>query len=339
MARYADFSWKNNSLSGMTGFSGSTVLSQAYTIFRTVEERQKPDKDREPSFQERNLPYIKQSIQLAERGYDLPTDRAFFKHQLKKMLNLAEVRSPAAFQALLAKKSEVAIDEYVDGLYNKTVLSSPEKRLELLALKPAELAKLQDPMIALAAELEKELKGLREEGKAFGQERAELKKVYEKALLEKSQGKFAPDANGTIRFTYGPVAGYSPRDAVRYLPVTTLKGVMEKTTGEPPFRVPDKLKALYQARDFGRYRDARLDDVACCFLNTTNVTGGNSGSPTLNARGEQVGIIFDMTYESVIGDYIIIPELQRSISVDIRYVLFVTEKFSGAGHIIKELGF
>jgi len=339
MARYADFTWKNNSLSGMTGFSGSTLLSQAYTIFRTVEEGQKLDKDREPSFQERNLPYIKQSIQLAERGYDLPTDRAFFKHQLKKMLNLSEVQVPAAFTALLAKKSEGAIDEYVDGLYNKTVLTSPEKRLELLALKAAELGKLQDPLISLAAELEKELKGLREEGKAFGQERAELKKIYEKALLEKSQGKFAPDANGTIRFTYGPIAAYSPRDAVRYLPIPTLKGVMEKTTGESPFRVPDKLRALYQARDFGRYRDARLDDVACCFLNTTNVTGGNSGSPTLNARGEQVGIIFDMTYESVIGDYVIIPELQRSISVDIRYVLFVTEKFSGAGHIIKELGF
>ena len=339
MVKYADFTWKNNSLSGITGFSGPTLLSQAYTIFRTVEERQKPDKDREPSLQERNLPYIKQSIQLTERGYDLPTDRAFFKHQLKKMLSLSEVQVPAAFKAPLAEKSAAAIDAYVDGLYNKTILSSPEKRLELIALNPAELANLQDPLISLAAELEKELKGLREEGKAFGQERAELKKVYERALLEKSQGKFAPDANGTIRFTYGPVAGYSPRDAVHYLPATTLKGVMEKATGEPPFRVPDKLKALYQARDFGRYRDARLDDVVCCFLNTTNVTGGNSGSATLNARGEQVGIIFDMTYESVIGDYVIIPELQRSISVDIRYVLFVTEKFSGAGHIIKELGF
>jgi len=339
MPRYADFTWRNNSLSGLTGFSGSTILSQAYTIFRTAEERQKPDKDREPSFQERNLPYIKQSIQLAERGYDLPTDRAFFKHQLKKMLNLPEVQVPAAFKALLSKKSEGAIDEYVDGLYDKTILSSPDKRLELLSLNPAELVKLQDPMILLAADLDKEAKGLREEGKAFGQERAELKKVFEKALLEKNQGKFAPDANGTIRFTYGPVAGYSPRDAVRYFPVTTLQGVMEKSTGDPPFRVPDKLKALHQARDFGRYKDARLDDVACCFLNTTNVTGGNSGSPTLNARGEQVGIIFDMTYESVIGDYVIIPELQRSISVDIRYVLFVTEKFSGAAHIIKELGF
>ena len=339
MDRFAGFTWKNNSLSGLTGFTGSTLLSQADTIFRVVEERQKPDQDREPSFQERNFPYIKQSIQLAERGYDLPTDRAFLKHQLKRMLDLAEDQVPAALKTLLAAKSEKSIDEYVDGLYNTTILSNPEKRLELLSLKPAELATLQDPLIDLAAALEKELKGLREEGKAIGQERAGLKKVYERALLEKSQGRLAPDANGTIRFTYGPVTGYTPRDAVLYLPFTTLTGVLEKSAPEPPFRVPDKLKALFQARDFGRYKDARLDNVACCFLNTTNVTGGNSGSPTLNAKGEIVGIIFDMTYESVIGDYIIIPELQRSISVDIRYVLFVTEKFSGAGDIIKELGF
>lgn len=133
MARYAVFAWKNNSMSGMTGFSGSTLLSQAYTIFRTVEERQKPDQDREPSFQERNLTYIKQGVQLAERGYDLPTDRAFLKNQLKKMLGLPEAQLPAAFKTLLAEKSDGAVDEYVDALYNKTLLSSPDKRLELLS--------------------------------------------------------------------------------------------------------------------------------------------------------------------------------------------------------------
>ncbi len=338
MKRYAAFYWKNDLIGGATGFTGSTILSQAYTIYRTAEERQKPDKDREPSYQDRNFPYIKQSIQLAERGYDLPTDRAFFKHQLKKMLGLPEEQVPAAFKDLLTRKSEAAIDAYADDLYDRTILGDPEKRLELLGLAPAELAKLQDPMISLAAALEKELKSLREEGRAFGQERSELKKVYEKALLSMKEGRLAPDANSTIRFTYGPVEGYSPRDAVEYLPLTTLSGVIEKETGEFPFRVPEKIKTLHRERDFGRYMDKRLNDVACCFLNTTNVTGGNSGSPTLNARGEQVGIIFDMTYESVIGDYYVVPELQRSISVDIRYVLFVTEKFSGAGQIIKELG-
>lgn len=121
--------------------------------------------------------------------------------------------------------------------------------------------------------------------------------------------------------------------------MTTLKGVIEKDTGEFPFAVPAKVKDLWKARDFGRYADKNLGDIVACFLNTTNVTGVNSGSPTFNAKGEQIGIIFDTTYESVVGDYFIIPELQRSISVDIRYVLWVTEKFSGATHIIKEMGF
>lgn len=339
MATFAAHTGKSESLSGIVGrSSGPTLLSQAYLIYRAVNEFQKPDDEREPRFQERNVRDIKQSIQLAERGYDLPTDRAFFKHQLKSFFSLPDAQVPQAFRSLVAQKSEKAVDNYVDELYDKTGLSDPQRRLDLIALKPADLAALKDPLLILASQLDQELGALREEGKALGQERAELKKIYEAALLERSDGKLPPDANGTIRFTCGGVKGYSPRDAVYYLPLTTLKGVMEKDTGEFPFRVPDKLKALYDARDFGRFRDGRLDDVACCFLNTTNVTGGNSGSPTLNANGEQVGIIFDMTYESVIGDYYIVPELQRSISVDLRYVLYVTEKFSGATHILKELG-
>jgi hypothetical protein len=124
---------------------------------------------------------------------------------------------------------------------------------------------------------------------------------------------------------------------VWYEPVTTLKGVIEKDTGKYPFNVPQKIKDLYREKEFGSYMDSKSQDVVTCFLNETNVTGGNSGSPTLNARGEQIGIIFDMTYESVTGDYYVIPELQRTISVDIRYVLFVTEKFMNAGHIINEI--
>ena len=186
--------------------------------------------------------------------------------------------------------------------------------------------------------MEQELKGLREESKGLGREGADLKMAYEAAILEMKKGTYPPDANGTIRFTYGPVMGYQPRDAVLYLPQTTIKGVVEKDTGAFPFKVPAKVKALWGAKDFGPYGDARLGDVPACFLNTTNVTGGNSGSPTLNAKGEQIGIIFDMTYESVIGDYYVIPELQRSISVDVRYVLWVTDKFSGATHIVREMG-
>ena len=337
VARADAFAAKNDALGGAA--SGSTLLTQATTIVRTVAELQKPDKDREPQFQDRNMPYVRQGIQLAERGYELATDRAFLKHNLRKMLTLPEAQVPAALKGVVKPGNEGGIDTFVDGLYAKTVLASPEKRLEMLTLKPAVLAALGDPLIGLAAELEKEMKIVREEGKTVGQERLDLRKVYEEALLERAQGRFAPDANGTIRFTYGPVEGYSPKDAVYYEPQTTLSGVIEKETGADPFIVPDKIKKLRAEKDFGPYRDARLKDVPACFLNTTNVTGGNSGSPTFNARGEQVGIIFDMTYESVIGDYFIIPELQRSISVDIRWVLFVTDKFAGASSIMRELGF
>jgi hypothetical protein len=340
MEKYSEYYWKNLLLSGLVSpYLGSTVLSQGYQVSRTVEERQKPDMEREPSYQERNLPYIKMRIQLAEKSYDLKTDRSFLKYRLKKLFDYPEDQLPSAFKGIIGKHSEKAVDDYVDRLFDKTSLADSKKRLELLGKKPADLMKLNDPILNLVAELEKEMKVLREERKALDQERLELKKVYVASLMKLKEGRIAPDANSTIRFTYGFVEGYYPKDAVYYLPQTALKGVIEKDTGEFPFHVPPKLKELYAKKDFGPYIDKKLKDIPACFLNTTNVTGGNSGSPTLNAKGEQVGIIFDMTYESVIGDYYIVPELQRTISVDIRYVLFITDKFSGAKHIIKELGF
>ncbi|MBM3297381.1 MAG: S46 family peptidase [Candidatus Aminicenantes bacterium] len=322
----------------VSGFTGSTVLAQAYQVVRAVGERQKPDLEREAAYQERNWPALRQSVSLAERGYDLATDRAFLKQQLKSLIKSGPGRRPSALESLPARGSEKEVEDFVDRMFDRTAVADPVKRLELLDKKPEDLRALDDPALDLAAGLEKDLSVLREEGKALGQELMELKRSYEAGLLAKKGGVFAPDANGTLRFTYGEVRGYAPRDAVWYLPRTTLRGVIEKDAGEEPFRVPEKIKVLQAAGDFGPYADPELGDVPACFLNVTNVTGGNSGSPTFNARGEQVGIIFDMTYESVTGDYLVIPELQRSISVDIRYVLFVTEKFSGGTRLLREMG-
>ncbi len=330
---------KNNLLNQLvSSYSGSALLSQAYTIYRTSEERQKPDMEREPGYQERDVPYIKERIQLAERGYDLKTDVAFLKFRLKGLVDYPWEHIPEAFKDLLSKPSDEAIEKYVDSLFDKTSLSDTDTRLYLIEMKPDELLNLNDPLLNLAAELEKEMRILREEDKALSQEELDLKKIYLDALIKQKEGRIAPDANSTIRFTYGFIKGYTPRDAVFYLPQTTLKGVIEKDTGMFPFRVPPKLKELHTSADFGHYADEKLEDIPVCFLNTTNVTGGNSGSPTLNAKGEQIGIIFDMTYESVTGDYYVIPEFQRTISVDIRFILFITEKFSGATHLIQELG-
>lgn len=336
-ARQKAFGARTELLNGVLG--GSVIMSQAYTIVRAVPEIQKPDKERELAYQERNLPMLKQRIQLAERGYVFATDRELLKWTLLRLkASHPDVAAWPAPLRGLAAGTDAEIAARVDAMYAKTVLGDPKKRVELLGLKPAALAAIDDPFLKLAADMEKELKVLREESKGFSREGADLKMAYEAAILEMKKGTYPPDANGTIRFTYGPVMGYTPRDAVWYLPQTTVKGVIEKDTGKEPFRVPAKIKDLWKARDFGPYEDARLKDVPACFLNTTNVTGGNSGSPTFNAKGEQIGIIFDMTYESVIGDYYIIPELQRSISVDIRWVLFVADKFSGAKNVVAEIG-
>jgi len=339
MKTYATHYQKNDLINKiLSSYYSSALLSQAYTIYRTSVERQKPDIQRESRYQNRNLPYIKLRLKLADRGYDFDTDRTFLKHRLKKLLDFPQETYPQALKALLTNGSNDQIDAFVDNLFDKTILKDTDKRLELLEKKPGELIRLNDPLIKLASELEKELKGMREQSKALAQEGQDKKGLYLQALLEKHQDNLAPDANSSIRFTYGPVLGYSPKDAVDFTPITSLQGVMEKETGKFPFRVPDKLKKLYQQKDFGRYAEPESKSVPTCFLNTTNVTGGNSGSPVLNARGEQVGIVFDMTYESVIGDYYILPELQRTISVDIRYVIYITDKYANAHHLLKEMG-
>ncbi len=157
-------------------------------------------------------------------------------------------------------------------------------------------------------------------------------------LLEKNQGKaMYPDANSTIRFTYGQVLDYYPKDAVHYRYYTTLKGVMEK---EDPnnweFVVPDKLKELYNRKDFGPYA-MKNGELPVAFLSNNDITGGNSGSPVLNAKGHLIGCAFDGNWEAMSGDIIFEPEFQRTISVDIRYVLFIVDKFAGAKHLVNEM--
>jgi hypothetical protein len=148
---------------------------------------------------------------------------------------------------------------------------------------------------------------------------------------------FYPDANFSTRLTYGNILSYSPKDAVHYNYYTTLEGVLEKENPDNwEFVVPEKLKQLYLAKDYGRYAlpDGRLP---VCFLSNTDITGGNSGSPVLNGRGELIGAAFDGNWEALSGDIAFEPDLQRTISVDIRYVLFIIDKYAGATHLIDEM--
>ena len=148
--------------------------------------------------------------------------------------------------------------------------------------------------------------------------------------------KFYSDANSTMRLNYGTVGGYSPRDAVLYLYETTLKGVMEKENPDDfEFIVPSKLKELFLQKDFGKYGENGKMKV--CFTSNNDITGGNSGSPVINGRGELIGIAFDANWESMSGDVAFEPELQKCINVDIRYVLFLIDKYAGASHLVEEM--
>lgn len=333
---YKDFYWKESQIRNLTYYRGGALLTQAHRIARNAIESQKPDMERDSYYQDRNHSRLVNSIKLAERSYDFDVDKEYTILLLNKLLQKTKNNTPRFLQKIA--HSEGGIKNWTDESFKKTKMNDSAYRLNLLDKSVADLKVLNDPLLDFAFSIEKELAELREQKLIMNQKLKDLKKIYLDAMLVMNDNKMAPDANSTIRFTYGPVKGYSPRDGVYYKPLTTLKGVLEKDTGEEPFIVPDKLKELYKKKDFGRYVDRQLAEVPACFLNTTNVTGGNSGSPTINAKGEVTGIVFDMTYESVIGDYYIIPDLQRVISVDIRYVLFVTDKFSNASHLIEEMG-
>jgi hypothetical protein len=173
---------------------------------------------------------------------------------------------------------------------------------------------------------------------AFDTGYAYAHRTYVKGLLETERDRVHfPDANSTIRLTYGQIKGYQPRDSVTYTYQTTLEGVMEKEDSTNwEFVVPPRLKELYEAKDFGRY-GFNDNQMPVCFCITTHTTGGNSGSPVLNAKGELIGINFDRNWEGVGGDIQYLPDYQRSIIVDIRYILFVIDKFAGAGYLLQEM--
>ena len=225
------------------------------------------------------------------------------------------------------------IDAYVDAMFDASIFGSPEK----LAAANAE-AIASDPAVALLTSLRSSLMKVVPAVMAGNEAAAAARKTYTAGLLEWKKGEPSyPDANFTMRCTYGTVKGYSPKDAVMYRHYTTLDGVMEKEDPDNwEFVVPARLKELWKAKDYGAYgtKDGKM---VTCFLSNNDITGGNSGSPIMNAKGELIGLAFDGNWESMSSDVMFEPDLQRCINVDIRYVLFIVDKFGGAKWLIDEM--
>ena len=271
------------------------------------------------------------------KDYNMPTDRRVAKRMFRIVKeNCKEL--PSVFAEVIDKRFGGDTDAYVDYLYDNSVFADEQRALAAVA-SGKELK--EDPAAVLSESIVGKMRELSKAQKEGRQKYADGHRLYIAGLMRMQPKKaWASDANFTIRLTYGRILPYNPADGIRYNYYTTLKGVMEKENPENPteFTVPAKLKELYAAKDFGRYTNAK-GELPTCFLADCDITGGNSGSPVLNAKGSLIGLAFDGNWEAMSGDVAFEPELQRTIAVDVRYVLFVIDKFAGAGWLLDELQF
>ncbi len=274
---------------------------------------------------------------IHNKDYDHEVDRAVAKAILPALAKALNADELPDFYNTIRNEFKGDYDVYVDNLYDNSILSN-RSNLDKFLKKPTVKAIERDP--ATAYSRSKNLK-IQELGKAHGEQNNGLDllhKAYIRGLGEMKQPMPSyPDANFTIRLTYGNVKAYSPKDAVYYNYYTTTDGILEKENPENrEFMVPAKLKELIQKKDFGRYA-MKDGTMPVCFLTTNDITGGNSGSPVINAEGHLIGTAFDGNWESLSGDINFDNNLQRCINLDIRYVLFILEKLGNCEHLIKEM--
>jgi hypothetical protein len=327
--------------------SASQYLSAAQTLYRLSVQRPRNDLDRDAGYQERDWSRIRESLDRMQRSLDATADRAFLRWALGLAASLpGDQRIEPLDKAvglragLSTAEADRAIDGYLDKLYAGTKMGDRDIRLAMIDKSTADLVASNDSFVALASALDPLAESIREAAKNRAGAYARLRPRYMLALLAKSGGLVAPDANSTLRVTYGQVKGVDAKDGLYYKPQTGLAGILEKQTGEGDFNAPTKQINIIRAflkNPKSPYLDPAIKDVPVNFLSTVDTTGGNSGSPTLNARGELVGLLFDGTYESVSSDYLFDDVKTRSIHVDTRYTLWNMAEVDGATNLIKEM--
>ena len=321
-------------------FAASNLVSFAFVAGQVAAEKEKPEAERNP-----NLAAIIQRTRagiaptLAERN---PTiEREILIYLLGKADELPAGQKidfiEKRFGQLQGEARRRAEEDFARAIVDNRRFSTAEGVSGLFDLTAAQLRELKEPLLEFSTALGADVQKYTTRTQAFNATVGRWRPLLIAGMSEMRGVKPYPDANRTLRFTYGEVKGYVPREAIIYTPFTKLSGVLEKDTGREPFDVPEKLKQLFRAKDFGPYALPGHADVPVDFLSTTDIIGGNSGSPVLNGRGEQVGIVFDGNYEGLGNDFFYNEDKGRTISVDIRYVLFLVDKFGGAGYLLKEL--
>ena len=311
-------------------------LSIAIQVYSFAREMEKPVGERQPGLTAEAIREAMEGLQYPYADYYEPVDKALLVRALKMAGALPAGQRITGLEYILANNGQS-----VEAFADKAVAASRMHELEyvksLVTKTSKELEAMDDPFIKMAIRLYPMGQEIQKTNEVFAANVTDIRKEYLEALFAWKGKTLYPDANGTIRFTSGKVRGYKPRNAVLYEPFTSLKGVVEKNTGIEPFNAPEGLIELYKKRDFGNWIDPMLKDVPLAFLNMCDITGGNSGSPVMNAKGELIGVVFDGNYEAMISDWQYDYELQRAISCDIRYILFITQKFGNAGFLVEEM--
>ncbi len=270
------------------------------------------------------------------KDYNAPTDIYVVKAMLKMFMEDIPPEFQPEYLKKIKEKYKADYDKFADQMFAKSIFAD-ETKLNAFLDNPSKKVLDKDPAFQAALSINQKFSELQQQLAPMATSVAEGSKKYIAGLMEMYPDKiFYPDANFTMRLTYGNVSDYYPRDAVEYNYETTLRGVMEKENpNNYEFIVPPRLKELYSKKDYGRYGEN--GEMVVCFTTDNDITGGNSGSPVLNGRGELLGLAFDGNWEAMSGDIIFEPELQRCINVDIRYVLFIIDKYAGATNLIQEM--
>ncbi|MBA4766156.1 MAG: S46 family peptidase [Porphyrobacter sp.] len=309
------------------------LYGAARTLYRWANEQAKPDKDREPGFQARDKAFMTQRMTVIERRYVEAIDKQLFADAI------------AEYRTLPADQRNKSFDAFIEGkdlasLYATSELGTTAKRMEWMGKTPADFRASSDPFIQLAVATFDEAMA----AEAADKERAGRVQWARSAVMAArlayaaSQGKtLYPDANGSLRFTYGKVTGKAV-DGQIWTAFTTAEGIVAKHTGRGEFDAPDKMIELIKAKDYAGYTAPALGTLPVDFMSTVDITNGNSGSSTLNARGEFVGLAFDGTIEGVVSDWMYDPAINRTIHVDSRFMLWTMDKVDGATRLLEEMG-
>ncbi len=320
----------------------ASMFSTAVRLTHLAKERPKADLERDAGYQERDWVRIEGGLKQLDRRFDPRVDQQFMVYGLQRYVALPLTqRLPALDAWLNGAKTEAQLTAKVAALYAGSKLDHVDQRVKWFNADSKAINASNDSMLKLARAVQPELKKLDEAAEARDGEMSKLRPRYMQAMIAwKDSQKLPvyPDANSSLRVTFGNVQGVAPRDGVSYAPFTTAQGIVEKDTGVEPFNSPKAELAAIRARAFDSYASPKLGTLPVNFLADLDITGGNSGSPAMDANGQLVGLAFDGNWESVSGDWLFNPELNRSIQVDVRYMLWVMHHLDHADNLLKEMG-